>query len=660
MKPFETMSPRLFLAVIFMVAGAPFLLVELFKSQLYGVMAISTYLVFHNVVEFFSVMVSLSIFSLGWFAFDQNRDRHALYLSVAFLAIGLMDFMHTLGYSGMPALITPNNPNKSTQYWIAVRLFSAMAFLSSAYIYPNQERRWLSKTAIMTSALAVVVVVFVSVTFFPDQIPTTFVQGIGLTPFKMVAEYVIIVLLVLATIAYWNRLARTGDRLIVYYLAAFVLCIFSEFVFSAYQSVFDTWNVLGHLYKVLAFLLIYKGIFVASVNRPYEELRLSRNMLSHIMNSVPQAIFWKDRESVYLGCNRVFALQAGLDHPEDIVGKQDFDLPWGREASEGYRADDREVMERTEAKRHIIETLRQADGATIWIDTSKIPLIDKSGRVEGVLGVYEDITRRKQAEEDLVNINRHLEQRVTERTLELQQAKERAESADQIKSAFLATMSHELRTPLNSIIGFTGILLQGLGGPITDEQKKQLTMVKISADHLLSLISDVLDISKIEAGQLTVAREEFSLRVPILKVVQSISPLAEKKGLELSVHLDDTVGTVVADERRVEQILLNLLGNAVKFTEQGGISIQCECEAGSYVTTITDTGIGIREEDLAGLFQPFHQIDTGLSRKYEGTGLGLSICRRLVELMGGRITVTSRVGEGSTFKFIVPAGEVAR
>ena len=660
MKPFETMSPRLFLAVIFMVAGAPFLLVELFKSQLYGVMAISTYLVFHNVVEFFSVMVSLSIFSLGWFAFDQNRDRHALYLSVAFLAIGLMDFMHTLGYSGMPALITPNNPNKSTQYWIAVRLFSAMAFLSSAYIYPNQERRWLSKTAIMTSALAVVVVVFVSVTFFPDQIPTTFVQGIGLTPFKMVAEYVIIVLLVLATIAYWNRLARTGDRLIVYYLAAFVLCIFSEFVFSAYQSVFDTWNVLGHLYKVLAFLLIYKGIFVASVNRPYEELRLSRNMLSHIMNSVPQAIFWKDRESVYLGCNRVFALQAGLDHPEDIVGKQDFDLPWGREASEGYRADDREVMERTEAKRHIIETLRQADGATIWIDTSKIPLIDKSGRVEGVLGVYEDITRRKQAEEDLVNINRHLEQRVTERTLELQQAKERAESADQIKSAFLATMSHELRTPLNSIIGFTGILLQGLGGPITDEQKKQLTMVKISADHLLSLISDVLDISKIEAGQLTVAREEFSLRVPILKVVQSISPLAEKKGLELSVHLDDTVGTVVADERRVEQILLNLLGNAVKFTEQGGISIQCECEAGSYVTTITDTGIGIREEDLAGLFQPFHQIDTGLSRKYEGTGLGLSICRRLVELMGGRITVTSRVGEGSTFKFIVPVDEVAR
>lgn len=660
MKPFETMSPRLFLAVIFMVAGAPFLLVELFKSQLYGVMAISTYLVFHNVVEFFSVMVSLSIFSLGWFAFDQNRDRHALYLSVAFLAIGLMDFMHTLGYTGMPALITTNNPNKSTQYWIAVRLFSAMAFLSSAYIYPNQERRWLSKTALMTSALAGVIVVFVSVTFFPDQIPTTFVQGIGLTPFKMVAEYVIIVLLVLATIAYWNRLARTGDRLIVYYLAAFVLCIFSEFVFSAYQSVFDTWNVLGHLYKVLAFLLIYKGIFVASVNRPYEELRLSRNMLSHIMNSVPQAIFWKDRESVYLGCNRVFALQAGLDHPEDIVGKQDFDLPWGREASEGYRADDREVMERTEAKRHIIETLRQADGATIWIDTSKIPLVDKSGRVEGVLGVYEDITRRKQAEEDLVNINRHLEQRVTERTLELQQAKERAESSDQIKSAFLATMSHELRTPLNSIIGFTRILLQGLGGPITDEQKKQLTMVKISADHLLSLISDVLDISKIEAGQLTVAREEFSLRVPILKVVQSISPLAEKKGLELSVHLDDAVGSVVADERRVEQILLNLLGNAVKFTEQGGISIQCEREAGRYVTTITDTGIGIREEDLSGLFQPFHQIDTGLSRKYEGTGLGLSICRRLVELMGGSITVTSKAGEGSSFKFILPTEEVAR
>jgi len=258
---------------------------------------------------------------------------------------------------------------------------------------------------------------------------------------------------------------------------------------------------------------------------------------------------------------------------------------------------------------------------------------------------------RAQAMAALEQARTELEARVQQRTSELRVAKEAAESADRIKSAFLATMSHELRTPLNSIIGFTGILLQGLAGTLNPEQQKQLGMVQGSARHLLALINDVLDISKIEAGQLEIRSEPIALQEVIQRAVQTMTPSVHKKRLDLAVEVGPDTTVAIGDGRRVEQVLLNLLSNAVKFTESGGITIRVESAADTVRVSATDTGEGIREADLACLFLPFRQIDTGLSRKHEGTGLGLSICKRLVELMGGSISVGSQLGVGTTFAF---------
>lgn len=255
---------------------------------------------------------------------------------------------------------------------------------------------------------------------------------------------------------------------------------------------------------------------------------------------------------------------------------------------------------------------------------------------------------------ELRRINQEMEQRITKRTEELAAAMEKAQAADRIKSAFLATMSHELRTPLNSIIGFTGIMLQGLAGPLNTEQHKQMSMVQNSARHLLALINDVLDISKIEAGQLEISRSSFALRPSVEKTIALVSPLAQKKGIELQLDITDDMVMITADQRRLEQVILNLLNNAVKFTEKGHVRISCRIIDDQCLISITDTGIGMRPEEVAELFQPFHQIDTGLSRKHEGTGLGLSICKKLMDLMGGAIHVESQWGQGSTFTIRFP------
>ncbi len=270
---------RTTLMIVAASSALPYLGMLLFPSLLVKTFSPSSYLVFHNIAEFFSIMVSLSLFGVGWYTFDQSGDRHALFLSSAFLAIGLMDFMHTLSSAAMPAFITPNSTNKSTQFWIVTRLFAAAAFLGSAFIYPKSRSRWLTRPLLMTSAITVSGIAFIGINFFSPYLPATFVSGIGLTPFKKNSEYLVILLLLISGAAYWKRMVKTGDWSLIYYQSAFIVCVFSEALFSAYTKDFGSHNVLGHIYKIVAFYLMYKGIFATSVKGPYLQLRIANERL---------------------------------------------------------------------------------------------------------------------------------------------------------------------------------------------------------------------------------------------------------------------------------------------------------------------------------------------------------------------------------------------
>ena len=286
-----------------------------------------------------------------------------------------------------------------------------------------------------------------------------------------------------------------------------------------------------------------------------------------------------------------------------------------------------------------------------WTGTA---LRDDDGHFGGLIGMAEDITEQVVAERALRQARDHLEERVAERTIELEHARDAAEHADRVKSAFLSTMSHELRTPLNSILGFTDVLLQGLSGPLTEAQQRQLQIVRDSSTHLRELIEDVLDISRIEAGQVGLEFAEVDLADIVARRVDAFGPEYARKGVALRIETEGAVPVIRSDRKRTAQIVNNLLSNALKFTDQGSVTVRLRASLDQVEMHVIDTGIGIPASALGSLFKPFTQVIRPGGRMHEGTGLGLAISRNLARALGGDITVVSEVGQGSRFEFWLP------
>ena len=370
--------------------------------------------------------------------------------------------------------------------------------------------------------------------------------------------------------------------------------------------------------------------------RSEQKLQEQHDFANQVMDNMGQGLVVAKTDWTIEYCNKALAQLLG-QQPQDIIGTSALDIVYKANPRIVEIVYKRWMRGKTQAREILI---KHADGSPVSVLLTAVPRL-RDGQVDGAIAVVTDLSKQKQIEADLST------------------ARDQAIEASRLKSEFLANMSHEIRTPLNAVIGMTSLMLDT---PLTAEQQEYALTVRSSGDVLLSLINSILDFSKIEAGKLELEMQSFNLRDCVEEALDVVVAKAAEKGLEMAYIMDDQVPqTIVGDVTRLRQVLVNLLGNAIKFTEQGEVVVRVNSQLISGTDqheiqfAVKDTGIGIPQNRRNRLFQSFSQVDASTTRKYGGTGLGLTISKRLVEMMDGRIWVESEAGKGSTFLFTIKA-----
>jgi PAS domain S-box-containing protein len=393
--------------------------------------------------------------------------------------------------------------------------------------------------------------------------------------------------------------------------------------------------------------------------------RGERDRLNLILENVADPILVTDEKSNIILMNeqaeRLFQVREsdGITNPRQLNAVRGNDTKFTSFISEFA------LMNQTARRERMVLT-QPLTGLGLPVEVVSGKISNERGEGFAIVSVLHDLTREAENErlyEALKRLNSELEERIgaatadlAEQNARLQWQSQELERANRLKSEFLASMSHELRTPINALIGYAALLLDGVLGEITPTQRDALTRARAAAEHLLALINDILDLAKIEAGKMPLHVQEVSLGAVTREVAQQMEPLVHKKGLRFNTNVSDECPVIMSDRTKVKQILLNLVSNAVKFTNEGTVTVSVDCALdGGVAIKVADTGIGIRREDLDAIWEDFRQVDQSRTREHGGTGLGLSITRKLLDRLGGRVSLESDYGKGTTFTVWLPA-----